>query len=128
MGSEPELARDFEEKLKSVLEPGKSETWIRNKARQAIKLLVLIPAVENMSAEKAAEMQFAGLGSVEGLNNLPTKLIGSSTQALSRVFPSKSLQENRKIVIDALTDLRRKARSGENAFKSYIDSKKPSHS
>ena len=119
--ADPELVRDLEEKLNSVREPGKDETWVKNKAREAIKVHVLIPAIQNLVP---ADMKFAGLGSVEGLKNLPTKLMGSSTQALSRIFPSKTYQQNRKIVIDALTDLRRKARLGENALKTFIDNKK----
>ena len=82
---------------------------------------VLIPEIQNLVP---ADMKFAGLVSVEGKNNLPNKLMGSSTQALSRIFPSKTYQQNRKIVIDALTDLRRKARLGENALKTFIDNKK----
>ena len=97
MGADPELVRLIKEKLESVRHPGKDESWNTNKAGEAIKVHVLIPAVENLPAEITADMKFAGLGSVEGLKNLPTKLMGSSTQALSRIFPSKTYQQNRQI-------------------------------
>ncbi|XP_063695418.1 uncharacterized protein LOC134826844 [Bolinopsis microptera] len=118
LGADPDLVRDIKEKIESVRHPGKDKNWHMNKAREIIKVHVLIPAIHNL---EPADMTFAGLGSVEGLNNLPTKLMGSSTQALSRIFPSKTFQQNREIVLDALTVLRREARKGKKALKLLTD-------
>ena len=99
--------------------PGKSDVWQTNRARQLIKVHVLIPELRTRQID---EMKFAALGAINVEGNLPRSLISSATLALSKVFPKKSRTENRAIVQSALVGLKREAKKGPEAFQKLIQS------
>ncbi|KAL5246968.1 hypothetical protein ACHWQZ_G018986 [Mnemiopsis leidyi] len=65
-------------------------------------------------------MKFAALGSSDQEGDLPRRLISSATMALSRVFLTKSRQNNRKIVQDALVTHSREARKGNKSYQKHL--------
>ena len=121
MDADPVLVKHLKETLlQGVSCPGKGEVWQTNRARELIKVHALIPELRKRHPDPD-QMKFATLGSSDNENNLPRKLISSSSLALSRVFPTKPLQENRKVVQDALLGLRRELKKGSNWFQEHMD-------
>ena len=103
--------------------PGKKESWQRNRAIELVSVHVIVPAIK--PGTPPGNMKFALLGSDDqGPNDLPTRLVGSSTLALSRVFPNNKPQTNRDIVLSALSFIKRKSKEAEGQddteLKKYI--------
>ena len=91
--------------------PSKKESWQRNRAIELVSVHVIIPAIK--PGTPPDNMKFALLGSDDqGPNDLPTRLVGSSTLALSKVFPNNKPQANREIVQSALSYIKRWSNNG----------------
>ena len=108
--ADEELVVQLVELFASAKNPAQKESWQKNRAIELVRLHVLIPAIKPGTPPDS--MKFAPLGSVEGPNDLPTRLMGSSTLALSKVFPNNKPQANREIVQTALSYIKRWSNNG----------------
>ena len=108
--ADEELVVQLVELFASAKNPAQKESWQKNRAIELVRLHVLIPAIK--AGTPPDNMKFAPLGSVEGPNDLPTRLMGSSTLALSKLFPYNKPQDNREIVQSALSYIKRCSNNG----------------